>query len=87
MSTPAPAPADPELITLQDFFIRFSIAKSTWYRLAKAGGAPPIVHIGRRTLVPLHEAREWLAARVRPGIEISRAPLSRSAGAARGSEA
>jgi predicted DNA-binding transcriptional regulator AlpA len=68
-----PVAADPELITLQNFFTRFSITKSSWYRLAKAGGAPPIVKIGRRTLVPLHEAREWLAARVRPAVEISRA--------------
>jgi len=86
-NTAAAAPTDPELITLQNFFTRFSITKSTWYRLAKAGCAPPIVKIGRRTLVPLHEAREWLAARVRPAVEISRAPLSRSAEAARGSEA
>jgi predicted DNA-binding transcriptional regulator AlpA len=70
---PAPAPADPELITLQQFFTRFSIAKSTWYRLAEAGDAPPIVKIGRRTLVPLREAREWLAARVRPAQSICRA--------------
>ena len=74
--------AEPELITLQNFFTRFSITKSTWYRLAKAGGAPPIVKIGRRTLVPLHEAREWLATRVRPAIEISRGRLSRSPGGA-----
>jgi predicted DNA-binding transcriptional regulator AlpA len=69
----AAALAEPDLITLQDFFRRFSISKSTWYRLAKAGGAPPIVHIGRRTLVPLREAREWVAAQVRPAVEISQA--------------
>jgi predicted DNA-binding transcriptional regulator AlpA len=80
----AAAPADPELITLQQFFARFSITKSTWYRLANAGGAPPIVKIGRRTLVPLREAREWLAAQLRPA-----ASLCQAAGAARarGSEA
>jgi hypothetical protein len=47
----AAAPADPEFITLQQFFTRFSITKSTWYRLANAGDASPIVKIGRRTLV------------------------------------
>jgi predicted DNA-binding transcriptional regulator AlpA len=67
----APTPTDPELITLQDFFIRFAIPKSTWYRLAEAGSAPPIVKIGRRTLVPLREAREWLATRVRPATTLS----------------
>jgi predicted DNA-binding transcriptional regulator AlpA len=70
------APADPELITLQEFHARFSIPKSTWYRLVEAGGAPPIVKVGRRTLVPLAAAREWMAARVRP------AQSSRAGGAA-----
>jgi predicted DNA-binding transcriptional regulator AlpA len=70
-ATATAAPADPDLITLQDFFTRFAISKSTWYRLAKAGGAPPIVHIGRRTLVPLREAREWLAARIVPAATLS----------------
>jgi predicted DNA-binding transcriptional regulator AlpA len=64
-------PADPDLITLQDFFVRFAIAKSTWYRLAKAGGAPPIVKIGRRTLVPLAAARAWLQSRVVPAATLS----------------
>ena len=71
MSTPAAAPADPDLITLQDFFTRFAISKSTWYRLAKAGGAPPIVKIGRRTLVPLAAARSWLQSRVVPAATLS----------------
>jgi predicted DNA-binding transcriptional regulator AlpA len=67
----AAAPADPELITLQQFFTRFAIAKSSWYRLAKAGGAPPIVKIGRRTLVPLAAARAWLQSRVVPAATLS----------------
>jgi predicted DNA-binding transcriptional regulator AlpA len=65
--------ADPELITLAQFFTRFSVSKSTWYRLAEAGDAPPIVKIGRRTLVPLAAAREWMAARVQPAQSICRA--------------
>jgi hypothetical protein len=43
--------------------------------------------VGRRTLIPAASAAAWLQSRVRPAIEISRARLSRSAGAARGSEA
>jgi predicted DNA-binding transcriptional regulator AlpA len=70
-ATPAAALAEPELITLQDFFRRFAISKSTWYRLAKAGGAPPIVQIGRRTLVPLASARAWLQSRVVPAATLS----------------
>jgi predicted DNA-binding transcriptional regulator AlpA len=65
------ATAEPDLITLQQLFTRFSISKSTWYRLAKSGGAPPIVKVGRRTLVPLREAREWVAAQVRPAVTLS----------------
>jgi predicted DNA-binding transcriptional regulator AlpA len=67
----AAATAEPELITLQQFFTRFSITKSTWYRLAKAGGAPPIVKIGSRTLVPLAAARSWLQSRVIPAATLS----------------
>ncbi len=67
------APTDPELITLQQFFTRFSITKSTWYRLAKAGSAPPIVKIGRRTLVPMREAREWLATQLQPAASLCHA--------------
>jgi predicted DNA-binding transcriptional regulator AlpA len=72
MSTTTEIPAaEPELITLQDLFVRFSLSKSTWYRLAKAGGAPPIVKLGSRTLVPLAAAREWVAAQVRPAQMLS----------------
>jgi predicted DNA-binding transcriptional regulator AlpA len=73
MSTTAPAatPAEPDLITLQDFFIRFSISKSTWYRLAKAGGAPPILKLGSRTLVPLAAARAWMQSRSVPAATLS----------------
>jgi predicted DNA-binding transcriptional regulator AlpA len=70
IATTAPA-VDPELITLQDFFVRFSIAKSTWYRLAKAGDAPPIVKVGRRTLVPMAAARAWMQSRLIPAQMLS----------------
>jgi predicted DNA-binding transcriptional regulator AlpA len=73
MSTTAPATAEPDLITLQQLFTRFAISKSTWYRLAKSGDAPPIVKLGRRTLVPLREAREWVAARLIPAQMLSQA--------------
>jgi predicted DNA-binding transcriptional regulator AlpA len=68
--TPNAAPIDPDLITLHDFFTRFSISKSSWYRLAKAGDAPPIVKLGSRTLVPLAAARAWLAIRVVPAATL-----------------
>ena len=71
--TPVAPTAEPELITLQEFSRRFAIPKSSWYRLVEAGNAPPILKVGKRTLVPLREAREWVAGRLRPASTISRA--------------
>jgi predicted DNA-binding transcriptional regulator AlpA len=65
--------ADTELMTLQQFFVRFNISKSTWYRLVEEGDAPPVVKIGKRSLVPLAAARVWMQARTRPAQSICRA--------------
>jgi predicted DNA-binding transcriptional regulator AlpA len=69
----APAPADQELIPLGAFLRRFSVSKSTFYRLASQGQAPDVLKIGRATFVPLAAAKEWMAARVRPAVELCRA--------------
>jgi predicted DNA-binding transcriptional regulator AlpA len=78
----AAALAEPELIPLGAFLRRFSVSKSTFYRLASRGEAPDVLKIGRATFVPLASARAWLQSRVVPA-----ATLSRSAAAVRGSEA
>jgi predicted DNA-binding transcriptional regulator AlpA len=73
MSTAAPAAAlaDPDLITLQDFLRRFSLSKSTFYRLAARGEAPPVAKLGRATFVPLAAARNWLQSRLIPAKMLS----------------
>ena len=40
------APADPELITLTAFLRRFSVSKSSFYRMASRGEAPDVVVVG-----------------------------------------
>jgi predicted DNA-binding transcriptional regulator AlpA len=69
----ASTPAAPVLLPLQTFLKLYAISKSEFYRLAARGEAPDLVKIGRRTLIPAASASAWLAARVRPAIEISRA--------------
>ena len=65
--------AAPVLLPLLTFLKLYAISKSEFYRLAARGEAPDLVKIGRRTLIPAASAAAWLAARVRPAIEISRA--------------
>jgi predicted DNA-binding transcriptional regulator AlpA len=74
--------AAPVLLPLRTFLKLYAISKSEFYRLAARGEAPDLVKLGRRTLIPATSATEWLAARVRPAVEISRGRLSRSAGGA-----
>jgi predicted DNA-binding transcriptional regulator AlpA len=69
-TAPATAPADPDLITLQDFLRRFSVSKSSFYRLAARGEAPPVAKLGRATFVPLAAARAWLQSRVVPAATL-----------------
>jgi predicted DNA-binding transcriptional regulator AlpA len=64
--------AAPVLLPLRTFLKQYSISKSEFYRLCARGEAPDLVKIGRRTLIPAASASAWLAARVRPAIEISR---------------
>ena len=65
--------AAPVLLPLRTFLKLYAISKSEFYRLAARGEAPEIAKIGRRTLIPAASASAWLAARIRPAIEISRA--------------
>jgi predicted DNA-binding transcriptional regulator AlpA len=73
----AAALAEPELIPLSAFLRRFSVSKSSFYRMAAQGGAPDVVKLGRATFIPLAAARSWLRSRVVPAVT-----LSRSAGGA-----
>ena len=68
----APAPTEPELIPLSAFLCRFSVSKSSFYRMAAQGEAPDVVKLGRATFVPVATAKAWMAARIRPAIELCR---------------
>jgi predicted DNA-binding transcriptional regulator AlpA len=63
--------AQPELIPLSAFLRRFSVSKSSFYRMASRGEAPPVVKLGRATFVPLASARSWLQSRVIPAQMLS----------------
>jgi hypothetical protein len=65
--------AGPVLLPLRVFLRQYALSKSEFYRMAARGDAPDITRVGRRVLVPAASAAAWLAARVRPAIEISRA--------------
>jgi predicted DNA-binding transcriptional regulator AlpA len=67
----AAALAEPELIPLGAFLRRFSVSKSTFYRLAARGEAPDVLKIGRATFIPLASARSWLQSRVIPAQMLS----------------
>ena len=66
----AAAPADPELIPLSAFLRRFSVSKSSFYRMAALGQAPDVVKLGRATFVPLAAARSWLQSHVVPATSL-----------------
>jgi predicted DNA-binding transcriptional regulator AlpA len=71
-NTPA-TPAEPELITLSEFIRRFSLSKSSFYRMAARGEAPSVVKVGSATYIPMAAARSWMESRIVPAVTISRA--------------
>jgi predicted DNA-binding transcriptional regulator AlpA len=70
-AAPAAALADPDLIPLSAFLRRFSVSRSSFYRMASRGEAPDVVKLGRATFVPLAAARAWLQSRVVPAVTLS----------------
>jgi predicted DNA-binding transcriptional regulator AlpA len=68
---PTAAVVEPDLIPLSAFLRRFSVSKSSFYRMASRGEAPPVVKLGRATFVPLSAARSWLQSRVVPAVTLS----------------
>jgi predicted DNA-binding transcriptional regulator AlpA len=65
------AAAELELIPLAAFLRRFSVSKSSFYRMASHGEAPDVLKIGRATYVPMAAARAWLQSRVVPAATLS----------------
>jgi predicted DNA-binding transcriptional regulator AlpA len=67
----APAPSDQELIPLGAFLRRFSVSKSTFYRLAARGEMPDVLKIGRAVFVPMASAKGWMQSRTVPAMTLS----------------
>lgn len=65
---PIPAPA---FLPLREFLQIYGLSKTSFYRRAALGNMPPVVKIGRSTLVPVAEADAWFAARVQPASSLS----------------
>jgi len=53
--------AKPELLTVQDFLKRYSISRTTFYRLLNAGELKA-VRVRRRTMIARADAESWLAS-------------------------
>jgi predicted DNA-binding transcriptional regulator AlpA len=69
-TTPAAAPAPaPALLPLRAFLKQYSISKSSFYRRAEE--MPPVIKIGRSTLVPVAEADAWARAKLVPAATLS----------------
>jgi hypothetical protein len=67
-TTPAATPP-PALLPLRVFLRQYSISKSAFYR--RAAEMPPIIKIGRSTLVPVAEAEDWARSKLVPAASIS----------------
>jgi predicted DNA-binding transcriptional regulator AlpA len=67
--------AAPVLLPLLTFLKRYSISKSSFYR--RAAEMPPVIKIGRSTLVSVAEADAWAKSKLVPAVT-----LSQSAGGA-----
>jgi len=48
--------------TINDFCTSHKISRSMFYKLLKAGKAPRIMKIGRRTLITYEAIQEWREA-------------------------
>jgi hypothetical protein len=64
----APAAATPVLIPLLTFLKRYSISKSSFYR--RASEMPPVIKVGRSTLVAVAEADAWARSKLMPAATL-----------------
>ena len=51
---------NPQTLTLKEFLATHKISRATYYRLRASGEAPRTVRVGRRVLIAVTDAREWL---------------------------
>lgn len=61
--------------TIPEFFDAYSISRSKFYEMRKAGSGPRIMKVGRRTLISVEAATAW-----RRRLEASSKPRGHSNG-------
>jgi excisionase family DNA binding protein len=49
------------IYTVREFLGAYSLSRTTFYRLLRAGKGPTLMRIGRRVLVPADAAEEWVS--------------------------
>jgi len=54
-------PVEKQTYTIPEFCDAYSISRSKFYELLKAGFGPRIMKVGRRTLISVEAAEEWQA--------------------------
>jgi predicted DNA-binding transcriptional regulator AlpA len=64
--------AAPVLLPLRTFLKQYSISKSSFYR--KAAEMPPVIKIGRSTLVSVAEADAWVRSKLMPATALCGRP-------------
>lgn len=53
----------PQALSINDFCRAYGISRSLFYTMTMAGTAPATFKCGRRVLIPVEAAREWLERR------------------------
>ena len=67
MHTSAETPTlEKAALTVAEFSTSFSISRAALYKQWRAGGGPPRVKVGSRTLIPVATALRWLEEQVTP---------------------
>jgi len=50
----------PNMLSIKQFVKHFNVSRGTLYRLWDRGEGPRTVRVGRRVLIPLDRAYEWV---------------------------
>jgi len=53
-------------LTIPEFVEHFSVSRAALYKQWRAGGGPPRVKVGSRTLIPTSAAMRWLDKQIQP---------------------
>ena len=48
------------LLTIREFLTRYSVSRTLLYRLWSTNAGPNCIRVGRRVLIPVDSAEEWV---------------------------